>query len=48
MLGAMQDVWGELADSEVIAAWAASWSYIGGNLLFIDRENQIYEKEGVF
>jgi len=45
MLQAMQDVLGEGATPEVIAAWAEAYQALAE--VFINREHEIYEEEGV-
>ena len=45
MLQAMQDVLGEAATPEVMAAWAEAYQALAE--VFIHREHEIYEEEGV-
>ncbi|WP_287519735.1 hypothetical protein [Okeania sp. SIO2C2] len=45
MLQAMQDVLGEAATPEVISAWTEAYQALAE--VFIQREHEIYEEEGV-
>lgn len=45
MLQAMQDVLGEVATPEVISAWTEAYQALAE--VFIQREHEIYEEEGV-
>ncbi|NEP06027.1 MAG: flavohemoprotein, partial [Okeania sp. SIO4D6] len=45
MLQAMQDVLGEAATPEVISAWTEAYQALAE--VFIHREHEIYEEEGV-